>query len=64
MTTVIPLDIYEDGELKSIEFYDMSGSFVIQAVWDDSDEQTAENRLAFRKWAHHMMKQKDYEVKS
>lgn len=59
---VIPTDIYKDGDLVAIEFNNEKGEFVVEAVWDDQDEQTSDNRIAFRKWAYHMLKQMDYEV--
>ena len=63
MTTAIPQDVHDkDGNLTGIEFYDLTGSFIIFAEWDERDEQTQENRDAFRKWAYHMLKQLDYEV--
>jgi hypothetical protein len=63
MTIAIPQDVFgKDGDLTGIEFYDMSGSFIIFAEWDENDEQTQENRDAFRKWAYHMLKQLNYEV--
>jgi hypothetical protein len=63
MTTAIPQDIIDkDGNMTGIEFYDTAGSFIIFAEWDEHDEQTQENRNAFRKWAYHMLKQLNYEV--
>ena len=63
MTTAIPQDVLDkDGNMTGIEFYDISGSFIIFAEWDPTDEQTKENRDAFRKWAYHMLRQLDYEV--
>jgi hypothetical protein len=63
MTTAIPQDVLDwDGNLTGIEFYDLAGSFIIFAEWDEQDEQTQENREAFRKWAYHMLKQLNYEV--
>lgn len=59
---VIPTDVYKDGDLLAIEFNKSDGEFVIEAVWDSEDEQTGENRIAFRKWAYHMLKQMGYEV--
>jgi hypothetical protein len=60
----IPQDILDkDGNLTGIEFYDMLGSFIVFAEWDDGDEQTPENRDAFRKWAYNMIKRLNYEVK-
>jgi hypothetical protein len=63
MTKVIPTDIYDkDGSLLKIEFYNELGTFEIQAVWDPDDEQTNENREAFRKWAYRLVKQVGFEV--
>lgn len=63
MTTAIPQDVLDkEGNLTGIEFYDITGSFIIFAEWDENDPQTQENRDAFRKWAYHMLKQLDYEV--
>ena len=63
MSTAIPQDVLDkDGNMTGIEFYDISGSFIVFAEWDENDEQTPQNREAFRKWAYHMLKQLDYEV--
>ena len=59
---VIPTDIYEDGDLIKIEYHNSAGDFVIEALWDEQDEQTSENRIKFREWATRLMKQLDYEV--
>lgn len=60
---VIPTDVYDkEGNLCRLEFYDQSGEFQFQAEWDPRDEQTSENRIAFRKWAYHMAKQLNFEV--
>lgn len=64
MTTAIPQDVLDkDGNLTGIEFYDELGSFIIFAQWDERDEQTPENRTVFRKWAYHMLKQMNHEVR-
>ena len=61
---VIPVDLYDkDGNMIAIEFNRPSGEFVIEAGWDQRDEQTSDNRIAFRKWAYHMLTQMGYEVK-
>ena len=62
---IIPTEIHDkDGNLEKIEYHDEEGKFVIQAVWDEIDEQTAENRDAFRKWATRLLAAKDYTVVS
>jgi len=45
-----------------IEYYDMTGSHVIDVVWDENDPQDAEHREYLRKWGAKMLKQKGYEV--
>lgn len=63
MTTAIPQDVLDwEGNLTGIEFYDLAGSFIIFAEWDEQDEQTQQNRDAFRKWAYNKLKQLNYEV--
>jgi len=52
---VIPTDIYEDSDLIKIEFNTPDGEFVVDAEWDINDEQTSENRTAFRKWAYNFV---------
>jgi len=57
----IPTEIHdENGDFKRIEFHDDNGEHIIDAIWDERDEQTPENRAEFRKWAYHMLNQKDY----
>ena len=59
----IPAEIYNDqGDMVRIEFHDGSGEHIIDAVWDERDEQTSKKRIEFRDWAYHMMMQKGYEV--
>jgi|FreactTroBogLake_1042271.scaffolds.fasta_scaffold66396_1 hypothetical protein len=59
----IPTDIYDvDGNLLKIEFHSGLGEFLIEAVWDERDEQTKENQEAFRKWAYRIMRDRDYAV--
>lgn len=51
------------GDLERIEFYDVDkGEHIVDAIWDDRDEQTPEKRTEFREWAYHMLMQKDYLV--
>jgi hypothetical protein len=62
---VVPTDVLDkDGNLLRIEFHDFAGNFQFQAHWDKRDEQTSENRDAFRKWANKMATQLDYEVEN
>lgn len=45
------IDIYDkDGNMTRIEAYDAKGDFIMQALWDPTDEQTAENRVKLREW--------------
>lgn len=61
----VPADIYnKEGQLVKIEFTTPSGEHIVDAIWDDRDEQTSENRVKFREWAYRLIKQKDYEVKT
>jgi hypothetical protein len=60
---LIPVDVYDkDGNLLRIEFNSGSGEHIIDALWDENDEQTGENRVSFRKWAYNFMRNKGYEV--
>lgn len=59
----IPVDVYDkDGNMIRIEFADGKGEHILDAVWDPTDEQTSDNRTAFRKWAYNFMRNKGYEV--
>ena len=63
MKRAIPIDVYDkEGDMLRIEFHDMNGDHIIDAQWDPADEQTSENREAFRKWAYNFVRNKDYEV--
>ena len=62
MKRAIPVDVYEDGDLIRIEFADGSGEHILDAVWDESDEQTSENREKFRTWAYLMAKRMGYVI--
>jgi len=61
---VVPMDVYDkDGNLTHIEVTDNKGEFVMQFLWDEHDEQTSENRIAFREWAYrHLEQSQGYEV--
>jgi len=59
---VVLTDIFDkDGNLVKIDVHDLDGQFIIQIVWDENDEQTSENRKAFREWANRQLKQRDYD---
>jgi len=66
MKRVILADVYNDqGEMVRIEATDPSnGEAVLDFVWDPRDEQTSENREAFRKWAASWLLRKGYETRS
>lgn len=61
---VIPMDVYDkDGNLTHLAVTDVDGKFVMQMLWDPNDEQTSENRIAFREWAYkHLEQSQGYEV--
>ena len=60
---VIPTEIHaENGDFKRIEFHDTNGDHIIDAIWDENDSQTINNRIEFRKWAYSMINNKGYEV--
>lgn len=53
----------ESLDLICIEYLDAeSGAHVIDAVWDDRDEQTKENQKAFIEWADRHMEDRGDEV--
>jgi hypothetical protein len=59
----IPTDVYDkDGNMTKIEFNDVSGKHIIDAVWDSRDKQTSENRIEFRKWAYRQLDQQGFRV--
>lgn len=63
MKRVTVTDVYDDkGDMLRIEAYDLEGEFVMQALWDPTDEQTSENRELFRKWFYRILKQQEYKV--
>ena len=60
---VIPTDVYDkDGNLLKIDFFTDTGEFVLQCVWDEMDEQTAENRTKLREWAFKWMTNHGWEI--
>jgi hypothetical protein len=52
----------QDGNLEKIEITLESGEHLFDAVWDDNDEQTEKNRIAFREWVKHMVRQKGHDL--
>jgi hypothetical protein len=63
MKRAIPVDVYDkDGNMLRIEFNDGDGEHIIDAVWDQNDEQTSENRTLFRKWAYNHIRNQGWEV--
>jgi len=61
--TAHPTDVYDkEGNFKKIDFHNGAGNFILEAVWDERDAQNEENRLAFKKWAYNMMRQKGYSI--
>jgi hypothetical protein len=59
----IPTDVYDkDGNMTKIEFNDVRGEHIIDAVWDSRDKQTSENRIEFRKWAYRQLDQQGFRV--
>ena len=60
--TLVPSDIYEDGDLVRIEYHHLDGTFEVQVMWDPEDEQTADNRQKLRAWGNKMVKQLGFEV--
>jgi hypothetical protein len=59
----IPTDVYDkEGNMTKIEFNDGKGEFILQFLWDERDDQTSENRTAFRKWAYRWMEDKGWNI--
>lgn len=59
---VTPRDVIEDGKLAAIEFYNGSGVFQFQAMWDDRESHTPENIQCFRNWTNTMAKRLEFEI--
>ena len=54
-------DIYDkDGNMVRIEAHTPDDQFIIQGLWDKTDEQTSENREAFRRWFYRQLNQHGY----
>ena len=50
----------EYGDLERIEITLEDGTHLFDAVWDDQDEQTEKNRIAFREWVKRVVEQKEH----
>ena len=60
---VIPTDVYDtEGNMMRIDFNEKDGTFAFEALWDERDGQSSQNREEFRKWAYLMAKRFGYEV--
>lgn len=59
----IPVDVYDkEGNMIKIEFNDLNGEHIVDAVWDETDEQTSNNRTLFRKWAYNHLRNQGWEI--
>ncbi len=63
MSKVIQKEVHDEaGNIVRIEAVDtLSGKAVLDILWDPNDEQTAENRDEFRKWANRILRSKGLE---
>ena len=52
----------KDGNLTKIEVYLSTGVHLFDVLWDPRDEQTHENRVAFREWTNRLIKRHYHEV--
>jgi hypothetical protein len=59
--TAITQDEHDrDGNLLKIVVHDADGGHIFDALWDERDAQTHENRQNFRKWVRGMLRKKGY----
>lgn len=55
-------DVYDyEGNLLRLEFYSKNGEILVDAIWDERDAQTSENRIIFREWAKGMAESLGYD---
>lgn len=60
---VTTVDVYDkDGNMTKIESYTEGGEHIADFLWDENEQQTSPNRIKFRQWVNHFLKQKGYEV--
>jgi hypothetical protein len=52
----------QDGNLERIEVTLENGKHLFDAKWDESDEQTEKNRIAFREWTKRMVSQQGHDL--
>lgn len=65
MKRAVPVEVHDKGgNLLRIEFYALDGEHIIDALWDENDAQTPDNRVEFRKWAYTMVKRQNFTVDS
>lgn len=60
MSKVIQKEVHDDGgNIIRIEaVHQDTGEHVLDILWDPNDEQTAEKREEFRKWANRILRSK------
>ena len=57
------VEVYnQDGSLEKIEVTLETGTHLFDALWDPTDEQTDENRTAFRQWVKRITAQHGHEL--
>jgi hypothetical protein len=52
----------QDGNLERIEITLENGTHLFDAQWDENDEQTENNRIAFREWTKRMVSQQGHDL--
>jgi hypothetical protein len=52
----------KDGNLETIEVTLETGVHLFDAKWDEHDEQTEENRTAFREWVKRVAARNGHEL--
>jgi len=52
----------QDGNLEKIEITLENGTHLFDAQWDENDEQTEKNRIAFREWTKRMVSQQGHDL--
>jgi hypothetical protein len=52
----------QDGNLEKIEITLEDGKHLFDAIWDEAEEQSEKNRIAFREWTKRMVSQQGHEL--